>query len=92
MTNRDEMSGWQRGQPERHVAGRRPPSPEEYERQRLAHDAESEAHQANRGGLDWLITLEKKGPEESQTAATNCAASVSCGSIAEIARLGVPRG
>ena len=60
MSNREDMSGWQRGQPERHVAGRRPPSPEEYERQRLAHEAESEAHQANSGGLNWLITLGKR--------------------------------
>jgi len=52
--------GWQRSQPERHVAGRRPPSPEEHEGQRLAHEQEMEAHQANAGGLDWLTTLQRK--------------------------------
>ena len=57
---RSDHSGWQRGQPERQVAGRRKPSAEEHERQRLAHEREMEAHQANSGGLDWLITLEKR--------------------------------
>ena len=61
-----DHSGWQRSQPERHVAGRRPPSPEERERQRLAHETESEAHQANSGGLDWLTTIQKKNPKKAK--------------------------
>lgn len=68
---RVDQSGWQRGQPERHVAGRRPPSPEEHERQRLAHEQEMEAHQPNSGGLDWLTTMQKKESEKSQAAATD---------------------
>jgi len=57
---RSDHSGWQRQQPERHVAGRRPPSPAETKCQRLAHEQEMEAHQPNSGGLDWLTTMQKK--------------------------------
>jgi hypothetical protein len=66
LTKRIDMSGWQRQQPERYVAGRRPPSPEEHKRQLLAHEAESEAHQANNGGLDWLTTMQRKNPKKAK--------------------------
>ena len=69
LTKRIDMSGWQRQKPKRYVAGRRPPSPQEHERQRLAHEAESEAHQANSGGLDWLTTMRKKESDKSKAAA-----------------------
>ncbi len=88
---RSDHSGWQRGQPERQVAGRRKPSAEEHERQRLAHEREMEAHQANSGGLDWLITLEKKDPKKAKQLQQTTQHPFR-GSIAEIARLGVPRG
>ena len=61
---RSDHSGWQKSQPERHVVGRRPPSPEEHERQRLAH--ESEAHQPNGGGLDWFSVMQKKNPTKAK--------------------------
>jgi hypothetical protein len=48
------------------VAGRRPPSPEENERQRLAHEREMEAHRPNSGGLDWLTTMQKKNPKKAK--------------------------
>ena len=48
------------------MAGRREPSPEEHERQRLAHEAESEAHQANIDGLDWLTTMQRKNPKKAK--------------------------
>jgi hypothetical protein len=57
---RVDHSGPQRSQPERHVAGRREPFPEEHERQKLAHEEENSAHQPNSGRLNWLITLEKR--------------------------------
>lgn len=63
---RSDMSGWQRQQPERYVAGRREPSPEEHERQRLAHEQEMEAHQPNSGGLDWLTTMQRKDPKKAK--------------------------
>ena len=66
LTKRIDISGWQRQQPGRYVAGRRPPSPEEFERQRRAHEAESEAHQANSGGVDWLTTMQKKNPKKAR--------------------------
>jgi hypothetical protein len=59
-------SGWSRSQPERYVGGRRPQSPAEHERQRLAHEEASAAHQANSGGLDWLTTLQKKDPTKAK--------------------------
>jgi len=60
LTKRIDVSGWQRQKLERYVAGRRPPLPEEHEHQRLAHEAESEPHQANSGGVDWLTILQRK--------------------------------
>ena len=63
---RADHSGWQRGQPERWVAGRRKPSPQERKRQRLAHEQEMEAHQANSGGLDWLSTMQKRNPKKAK--------------------------
>ena len=62
----DHLSRWQRAQPVRYVAGRRSPSPTEHERQRLAHEAESEAHQADSGGLDWFTTISKKNPTKAK--------------------------
>ena len=64
---RSDHSGWQRGHPERHVAGRRPPSPAEDARRRLAHEAELAAHQANSGsGPDWLTVLQRTDPEKAK--------------------------
>jgi hypothetical protein len=46
MTNREDMSGWQRQHGVRHVAGRRSPSLEETKRKVAAHAQERTAHQA----------------------------------------------
>jgi len=65
--NRSDMSGWQRQYGDkRYVGGRRDPSPTEEERKRLAHEDDNSAHQANSGGLNWLVTLEKKDPKKAK--------------------------
>jgi hypothetical protein len=64
-TNRKDMSGWQRQfGSERYVGGRRPDSPQERERQRLAHEQEMESHPPS--GLDWLTALQGKNPEKAK--------------------------
>jgi hypothetical protein len=64
---RSDHPGWRRQQPERYVAGRRPDTPENREIARLAHEAESEAHQANSGdGPDWLTVLTRTDPERAK--------------------------
>lgn len=65
MLRRDH-SGRQRGHPpeQRYVAGRRPDSPEERERKRKAHEAESELHPAS--GIDWLTAMQRKDPEKAK--------------------------
>lgn len=64
---RSDHSGWQRQWGDkRYIGGRRSPSAAEHERQRLAHEEENSAHQANSGGLNWLITLGKKDAKKAK--------------------------
>jgi hypothetical protein len=49
---------------DRYVGGRRPDTPDERARKRLAHLQEMQAHQPNGGGLDWLTTLQRTDPKK----------------------------
>jgi hypothetical protein len=58
--------GNRRWKQERYVAGRRAPSPQEDSRKKEAHACERESHQANGGGLNWLITLQGTDPKKAK--------------------------